>query len=173
MPTTGWQRTTLPRRYVLELAPDIGTATFSRAASPSSLTSTRRLGAIVCNAAELTISDATLRTAAGTAVTELGVSLDERLERVTFSAPGTIEPGAYVLECAFAGVLNDKLRGFYRSRFTDPDGAEHWLATTHFESTDASRAFPCFDEPDMKAVFSVTSTSRSISSSSRTGPSCP
>ncbi|MGC9960869.1 MAG: M1 family metallopeptidase [Acidimicrobiales bacterium] len=159
------ERTALPRRYALEMSPDIGTATFSgRVAIELDVNSP--LAAIVCNAAELTISQATLRAASGTAAsgtaasgtaaTKLDVGIDERLERVTFAAPATIEPGPYVLECAFTGALNDKLRGFYRSRFTDPDGTEHWLATTHFESTDARRAFPCFDEPDMKAIFSVT-----------------
>ncbi len=56
----------------------------------------------------------------------------------------------------FRGVLNDKLRGFYRSTFKDGDGAEQVIATTQMEPVDARRAFPCWDEPDKKAVFAVT-----------------
>ena len=58
-----------------------------------------------------------------------------------------------MLRVEFAGVLNDKLRGFYRSTFTDDDGARHTIAVTQFEATDARRAFPCWDEPAHKAVF--------------------
>ena len=56
----------------------------------------------------------------------------------------------------FRGLLNDKLRGFYRSTFTDDDGVERVIATTQFEATDARRAFPCWDEPDFKAGFAIT-----------------
>ena len=56
----------------------------------------------------------------------------------------------------FVGELNDRLRGFYRSQYTDIDGNERYMATTQFESTDARRAFPCWDEPSMKAKIELT-----------------
>jgi puromycin-sensitive aminopeptidase len=56
----------------------------------------------------------------------------------------------------FAGTLNDQLRGFYRSQYTAIDGTTKHLATTQFEATDARRAFPCWDEPSVKATFEVT-----------------
>jgi puromycin-sensitive aminopeptidase len=60
------------------------------------------------------------------------------------------------LRIKFRGILNDKLHGFYRSQYTDAAGKAHTVATTQFEATDARRAFPCWDEPAMKAVYKVT-----------------
>ncbi len=148
-------RTAVPRRYSLHVAPDLGAASYSGRVAIE-LEITEAVSEIICNAAELAVFDASLRPLRGDIASALSVRLDESSERVVFGCPTTAEPGSYVLECAFTGVLNDKLRGFYRSRFKDPAGQERWLATTHFESTDARRAFPCFDEPDLKAVFSIT-----------------
>ena len=86
----------------------------------------------------------------------MSVHLDEDNERLILIPPAPLEPGPDVISLEFTGVLNDKLHGFYRSEFTDDAGVAHVIATTQFEATDARRAFPCFDEPDRKAVFSVT-----------------
>ncbi|MEK7459456.1 MAG: M1 family metallopeptidase, partial [Patescibacteria group bacterium] len=55
----------------------------------------------------------------------------------------------------FKGILNEEMRGFYKSSY-NIDGKIHHMATTQFEATDARRAFPCFDEPSQKAIFNVS-----------------
>src|SRR3989344_8038789 len=83
------------------------------------------------------------------------IAYDEKKETVTFSFPKVIPKGKAKVTLVFKGILNDKMRGFYRSRYYI-DGKEHHMATTQFEATDARRAFPCFDEPAQKAVFHVS-----------------
>ncbi|MFN5601175.1 MAG: M1 family aminopeptidase, partial [Acidimicrobiaceae bacterium] len=69
-----------------------------------------------------------------------------------------VSPGPVSIHISFTGTLNDKLRGFYRSTFTDGDGNTRTIATTQMQSTDCRRAFPCFDEPDFKATFAIDLT---------------
>ena len=56
----------------------------------------------------------------------------------------------------FTGELNDRLLGFYRSKYKDTSGQTKYLATTQFEAADARRALPCWDEPAIKATFDVS-----------------
>ncbi len=56
----------------------------------------------------------------------------------------------------FTGTLNDKMAGFYRSSYKDKNGNKKYIASTQMEPTDARRAFPCFDEPALKAEYTVT-----------------
>ena len=58
----------------------------------------------------------------------------------------------------FIGVLNDQMAGLYRSTYSDIYGQRKVMATTQFEATDARRAFPCADEPELKATFTLTVT---------------
>ncbi|XP_061450868.1 aminopeptidase N [Rhineura floridana] len=60
----------------------------------------------------------------------------------------------YVLESTFRGELAGDLAGFYRSEYVE-DGQTKVVATTQMQAADARKAFPCFDEPAMKATFSV------------------
>ncbi|MBI2040219.1 M1 family metallopeptidase [Candidatus Microgenomates bacterium] len=83
------------------------------------------------------------------------ISYNPKRETVTFTFPKSLEKGRGELKLKFKGILNDKMRGFYRSKYV-LDGVDKHLATTQFEATDARRAFPCFDEPSQKAIFDVT-----------------
>ena len=82
-------------------------------------------------------------------------SYDVKNETATFSFTKQLPKGKGKLSLSFKGILNDSMRGFYRSRYMH-NGKEKYLATTQFEATDARRAFPCFDEPAQKAIFDVT-----------------
>ncbi|NXA89131.1 AMPN Aminopeptidase, partial [Melanocharis versteri] len=62
----------------------------------------------------------------------------------------------YRLTSHFTGELADDLAGFYRSEYTDESGNKQVVATTQMQAADARKAFPCFDEPAMKANFTVT-----------------
>ncbi|KAL0155808.1 hypothetical protein M9458_050071, partial [Cirrhinus mrigala] len=62
---------------------------------------------------------------------------------------------SYELYTEFTGELADDLGGFYRSEYYD-NGEKKVVATTQMQPTDARKAFPCFDEPAMKAVFYIT-----------------
>uniref|UniRef100_A0A182PTT0 Aminopeptidase N n=1 Tax=Anopheles epiroticus TaxID=199890 RepID=A0A182PTT0_9DIPT len=61
----------------------------------------------------------------------------------------------YLVRLRYDGVLNDYLQGFYRSSYT-ANNETRWIATTQFQPTDARRAFPCFDEPALKARFNIS-----------------
>ncbi|KAM9764878.1 aminopeptidase Ey-like [Menidia menidia] len=69
---------------------------------------------------------------------------------------GPLQAGhTYQLHTQFVGELSDDLGGFYRSEYFE-DGVKKVVATTQMQPTDARKAFPCFDEPAMKAVFHMT-----------------
>ncbi len=147
-------RSVTPRHYGLRIAPDLETFRFEGTATID-VTVHEPVDQIVLNAAELEIHSAAVRDAGGAEQAGV-VTLDEKLQRATIALPAPLPAGEAALTIVYTGTINDRLRGFYRSVFTDGEGREHVIATTQFESTDARRAFPCWDEPEHKATFEVS-----------------
>ncbi|MEO6121157.1 MAG: M1 family metallopeptidase [Acidimicrobiales bacterium] len=110
---------------------------------------------IVLNAVDLTIHEAELVAEDGSRL-GASVEIDEAEERITLRLEAAAAPGRHSLHLSFSGAIGDKLKGIYRSAFTDAAGVARTLAATQFEPTDARRAFPCWDEPDRKASFTTT-----------------
>ena len=139
----------LPSRYDLTLEPHLNESTFDGHAliTVQVLAATRL---IVLNSIELDITSVFVDGQPAP------FSLDVETERLFIGVIEELQPGIAMIDIVFTGILNDKLRGFYRSTYVDENGQQQVVATTQMQSTDCRRAFPCFDEPDFKAVFSTT-----------------
>jgi aminopeptidase N len=106
---------------------------------------------IVLHAVDLDLTDITI--SSGRDTQKATAALDSSAETATLTVPKSIPAGAADIHIRFTGILNDRLRGFYLSR---ANGRRY--AVTQMESTDARRAFPCFDEPALKATFAIALT---------------
>jgi puromycin-sensitive aminopeptidase len=146
--------TVVPSHYHITLTPDLKTFAYTGAETVT-VTVRETTSEVFLNAVDLVIDSVSAEDAAGRRV-DGSATVDAQTERARLAFPAPLAPGAWRLRLTFSGELNDRLRGFYRSRYTDPSGAERVMAATQFEATDARRAFPCWDEPSLKAVFSVT-----------------
>ena len=105
------------------------------------------------NAAELEINNCYLIYKGKTI--KVKSSLNQKKETLNIKASKKVS-GKIKICIEFKGALNDRLLGFYRSKYKDGSGKTKHLATTQFEAADARRAFPCWDEPAVKATFDVS-----------------
>jgi aminopeptidase N/puromycin-sensitive aminopeptidase len=138
----------VPEHYDLTFTPDLAKATFA-GEETIQVRVLNRNNAVTMNSAEIEIQEASITQ--GEVTQPAQVTLAPEKEQVTLSAPSALEPGPATIHVKFTGTLNDKLRGFYLARTKLRN-----YAVTQFESTDARRAFPSFDEPVLKAKFDIT-----------------
>jgi len=143
--------TVVPKVYHLHLTPNFDTFKFAgkvvidvEVQSESS--------EIVMNAAELEIKSAKI----GSQTAE--IKLDAEAEKLTLTFAEAIPVGKCAIEIEFVGIHNDNMKGFYRTKSKNQEGVEEYSFVTQFESTDARRALPCWDEPKCKAKFNVKLT---------------
>ncbi|MDR3519342.1 MAG: M1 family metallopeptidase [Candidatus Pacebacteria bacterium] len=142
----------IPKEYDIQLKPDLENFTFE-GTETITLSVFKKTKTITLHSKEIEIitADASI----GKEKVFAKISYDSKKETATFSFPKLILPSKTKLTLVFKGILNDKMRGFYRSRYSIGK-KEYHMATTQFEATDARRAFPCFDEPAHKAIFNVS-----------------
>ncbi len=143
----------VPLKYTLKLTPDLEAFTFE-GEETIRLRIKKETRNITLHSKELALEVAEI-TRGNEKEFALSTTYDEKAETATFLFRKKIPKGTADLRLVFRGVLNDKMQGFYRSRY-DVGGETRHMATTQFEATDARRAFPCFDEPAMKSIFQVT-----------------
>jgi aminopeptidase N len=121
---------------------------------------------ITLNTFELKVHSAEIRPESSKETSSVkadNISYDIKNQRCTLSFAQEIKPSSSVdLFIEFEGTMNNNMAGFYRSKYKPAvkpakgvakDDDYHYMFSTQFESSDARRTFPCFDEPNLKATF--------------------
>ncbi|KAI0331193.1 hypothetical protein GY45DRAFT_1249390 [Cubamyces sp. BRFM 1775] len=121
---------------------------------------------IVLNTLDLNLSGIVLHVIIATDSTKKSIEMnashqmvDKATQRGIFTFPKLIPAGSNArLTIAFDGILSNSLSGYYRS--TGGKDRTIVYSLTQFQATAARKAFPCWDEPALKATFSTTLVSR-------------
>ncbi len=138
----------VPIHYDITVAPDLSAAKFT-GEERIRVQLTRATSSIVLNAAEIAFDDVTI--SAGGAPQRATVTEDRAKDQATLTVPSAVPAGEAEIAIKYTGILNNELRGLYLSYANN-----RRYAVTQLEATDARRMFPSFDEPALKATFSLT-----------------
>lgn len=144
-----------PRHYALQLQPDLKTFVLT-GSQTITLEILEETSTIKLNSVDTQIESGEIKTSTGQVLPSSQIVLHEASETATFHFESPLPIGESFLSMKFTGNLNDKMKGFYRSKYKTADGETRYAGVTQFEATDARRAFPCWDEPALKATFEVT-----------------
>ena len=139
-----------PDRYDIRITPDAANLSFTGHVDIQ-LTVVRPTARIVLNAADLTFARASL---SGQAAAPR-IVLDDKVQTAAFVFPKILAPGRYTLSIDYAGKIYQQASGLFALDYETADGAERRALFTQFESSDARRFAPMWDEPGVKAVFSL------------------
>ncbi|XP_040584861.1 endoplasmic reticulum aminopeptidase 1 isoform X1 [Mesocricetus auratus] len=147
----------IPIHYDLLIHANLSTLTFW-GTTEVEITVSQPTSTIIMHSHQLQISKAILRRGAEDKLSEEPLSILEypAHEQVALLAPQPLLAGLqYTVIITYAANLSESFHGFYKSTYRTQEGELRILASTQFEPTAARMAFPCFDEPALKASFSI------------------
>jgi len=146
-------KSTYPNRYEIELDVDLDKFSYT-GTQKVDLNVVETTNKIVLNSVGIEVTKAKIQN------TEQDISLEvsyiEEDEKIVFESEEVLSKGLYELYLEFNSEITNDLKGFYKSSYMSEGGEKKWIATTQFEPTAARSAFPCWDEPEYKAIFSMT-----------------
>ncbi|OXA52535.1 aminopeptidase Ey [Folsomia candida] len=164
-------KTLTPYHYWLELRPiiDDGTGTGERFTAPGkiSIKTIRSLesgngNTITFHSLNNAINETTVSVVDDTDGTSLTIdyfviSLSSHWFTIVMASNSTLVAGKnYTLSMEFVSKINTQdAIGLYTSVYKGADNSTKYLVSTDFQAPDARMAFPCFDEPHMKAVWEI------------------
>ncbi|XP_053976703.1 aminopeptidase N-like isoform X1 [Hylaeus volcanicus] len=149
---------TVPMHYIIKLIPDIaGTFSFDGEISAEfKVLEPTASVALHLEDLELNGSATQLKLENGNILKPENHSYDNKTNIMVIHFGSTLEIGTYILRMIFRGILRDDMYGFYRCSYKDRQGNKVWMVATQFEPISARKAFPCWDEPALKASFDIS-----------------
>ena len=139
----------VPENYKLIFTPNLEKATFD-GDDTISIRVLKPTSQITLNAVDIDFHEVTI--ASNGTTQRATVTAEKENEMVVLAVEKPLAEGPASIHITYTGILNNEMRGFYIGK--DDEGRKY--AATQFESTDARRAFPGFDEPAYKATFEIT-----------------
>ncbi|MCF8505346.1 MAG: M1 family metallopeptidase [Caulobacter sp.] len=139
-----------PVHYDIVVRPDAAALTFTGSVS-ADVQVVRATSAVTLNAADMTFGKVRLDgvDAAPT------VTFDEKAQTATLTFASPLAVGKRRLAIDYTGKINQQAFGLFSVDYATDQGEKRLLAT-QFESPDARRFAPMWDEPALKATFKLT-----------------
>jgi aminopeptidase N len=156
-----------PERYEITIKPNAEALNFA-GRERIALVVKRPTDRIVLNAADIAFQKAFLtelpRTPAGPGMEAShavrawtpSITLDKDQQTVAFVFDQPLAPGRYMLALAYTGSIYQQASGLFALDYTEAGGGKKRALFTQFENSDARRLIPSWDEPGVKAIFSLT-----------------
>jgi aminopeptidase N len=142
-----------PLRYEISVTPDIEAATFAGEVAIT-IETAEPLDRVTMNARDLVVERGSIDG------TRVETAIDEAAQTLTLTPSRALAAGRHTLRISYRGRIYDNAYGLFRVQYED-DGRPKRALATQFQPGAARRFAPMWDQPNRRAVFSLSVTAPS------------